>query len=73
MKPHEFHRMQTELLAERQTMRYSCPICQHTVEDGPAGLSIIHKGDPAVAHRAGALDVAHLEFERDPQDKPVLH
>ena len=73
MKTHEFHRMDTELLVERQTMRYSCRICQRTVEDGPDGITIVHKGDPTVAHRGGSLDITHEEFEQDPQDKPVWH
>ncbi len=73
MKQYEFHRMDNELLPERQTMRYSCRICHRTVEDGPEGVTIIHKGDPTVAHRGGSLDIAHDEFEQDLQAKPRLH
>ncbi len=69
----EVHRMDTELISDRQTMRYSCPICQRCVEDGPEGITIVHKGDSTVAHRGGALEVSHDVFEQDLQGKPVLH
>lgn len=68
-----FHTMDTELITDRQTMRYSCPICQRCIEDGPEGITIVHHGDATVAHRGGALTVSNDDFEQDPPTRPVLH
>jgi hypothetical protein len=67
------HHMDTELITDRQTMRYTCAQCHRCVEDGPEGLRLIHKGDVSVAHSGGQFAIAHLEFEPVPQERPTLH
>jgi hypothetical protein len=51
----ELHVMRAELIEERATMRYSCPLCDRCVEDGPDGLVVVHRGDAAASHRGGSL------------------
>jgi hypothetical protein len=69
----QVHHMDAELVHDRQTMRYRCTVCAWCVEDGPEGVTVVHKGDPTVAHRGGQLEVVTDEVEQDPQAKPLLH
>lgn len=69
----EVHTMDTELITDRRTMRYSCPVCHRCVEDGPEGITVVHQGDLSVPHRGGSLHVANDEFEQEPPHRPVLH
>jgi|APTNR8051073442_1049403.scaffolds.fasta_scaffold145238_1 hypothetical protein len=73
----EFHLMQAELSEDRATMRYSCPICDRCVEDGPEGLTILHRGDPAALHRGGTLRGFEYAVEQAvaqaPAAAPRLH
>jgi hypothetical protein len=68
-----FHRMDTELIAERRTVRYTCPTCQRCVEDGPDGLRVLHKGDLSVGHRGGSLDIEQDEPAAVVETPPTLH
>lgn len=70
----ETHVMTTELFAERRTMRYSCPLCQRCMEDGPEGLRIIQKGDPTARHVGGVLAASlRREIEQAVPEKRILH
>ena len=73
MNLREFHPMNTLFIEDRQTMRYTCPVCQRCVEDGVEGLTVVHKGDPTASHRGGALAPTQHEVEQNPPIKPVLH
>jgi hypothetical protein len=68
MTPAAVHPMTVERIADRQTTRYTCPVCQRCVEDGPDGLTILFRGDPAASHRAGvfALEIEELEAAAAP-------
>ena len=68
-----FHRMDTELIAERHTMRYTCPTCQRCVEDGPEGTRVLHRGDLSVGHRGGSFDLEHDEPTAMIEPRPILH
>lgn len=57
------HTMDTELIEDRATMRYSCPVCQRCVEDSPEGLVVLHRGDAAASHRGGPLMEVQQEVE----------
>ena len=37
MNLREFHPMNTLFIEDRQTMRYTCPVCQRCLEDGVEG------------------------------------
>jgi hypothetical protein len=69
----ELHVMNTVFIKDRQTMRYTCPVCQRCVEDGTDGITIIHKGDPSASHRGGSIALVQQEVEQPPKAKPVLH
>jgi hypothetical protein len=69
----EVHVLQTELIADRQTVRYSCPVCHRCLEDGPEGITIIHKGEQQVRHRGGGISTLQSEVGQEPPSKPVLH
>jgi hypothetical protein len=69
----EHHVMTAELIADRQTMRYTCPVCQRCLEDGPEGLTMISKGDPLAVHRSGRLRPMSPEVEQDLQATTLLH
>jgi hypothetical protein len=73
MSQREFHVMNTELIEDRQTMRYTCPVCQRCLEDGPEGITLIHKGDQSASHSGGSLGPAHCEVEQARPAQPVLH
>jgi hypothetical protein len=63
MNLHAIHLMDTELIEDRATVRYSCPVCERCVEDGPEGLVVLHRGDAAASHRGGRLSEVHQEVE----------
>lgn len=71
------HLMDTELIEDRATMRYSCPVCDRCVEDGPEGLVVLHRGDAAASHRGGTLAEVQQEVEpvtpAAPATSRVLH
>lgn len=67
------HTMKTELITERQTMRYTCPVCQRCMEDRPEGLVLLNKGDQHARHVAGVFSTIEMEIEQAPPVKPVLH
>lgn len=67
------HFMTTELIADRRTVRYSCPVCDRCVEDGPEGLTVLHRGDPQARHRGGSITMTQHEVTQDPPAMPVLH
>ena len=67
----EHHVMTADLIEDRQTMRYTCPVCQRCMEDGPEGLAVIHKGDPSASHRGGSLS-SSMQQEVE-QDLPPSH
>jgi hypothetical protein len=69
----ELHVMTVELIADRQTVRYSCPICHRCLEDGPDGIIIIHKGDQEARHRGGNIATLGADIEQDRPRSPVLH
>jgi len=70
----EFHVMNAELIQERQTMRYTCPVCQRCMEDGPEGIQLIQAGDRTAAHRAGSMAPVVEAVEQDPPPPPrTLH
>jgi hypothetical protein len=69
----EFHVMSTVFIEDRQTMRYTCPVCQRCVEDGADGITMIHKGDLTASHRGGSISLAQQEVEQAPKPKPILH
>jgi hypothetical protein len=69
MSHREFHVMNAVLIEDRQTMRYTCQVCQRCLEDGPE----IHKGDQSASHRGGSLGPAHYEVEQEPPVQPRLH
>jgi hypothetical protein len=69
----EFHLMQPVLNEDRATMRYSCPICDRCVEDGPEGITIVHKGDQSAVHRGGSLRSIDHSMEQVSQPVPRLH
>lgn len=78
MSTTRWHRMDVELIAERATTRYSCPICHRCIEDGADGLRIVHRGDTSVGHRGGDITVEHEDDQphsgpaaSDPP--PLLH
>jgi hypothetical protein len=74
MDQREIHVMSAELIEERRTMRYTCPICQRCLEDGPDGITIIHRGDRSAAHRAGRMVPNQVELEQEPdRGPPALH
>lgn len=60
----EQHVLTVELIEDRQTMRYSCPTCHRCFEDGPEGLTVIHRGDPSAAHRGGSMAAVEHEVEQ---------
>lgn len=67
----ELHIMQCALLEDGQTMRYTCPLCRRCLDDGPAGLTLVHRGDQSALHRAGALAPGVQSLESVPP--PTLH
>jgi hypothetical protein len=70
----EFHVMDAVLIEDRQTMRYTCPVCQRCVEDGPEGVAMIHGGDRAASHRGGSITTMQPEVEQEVgAAKPALH
>ncbi len=74
MGAQELHIMTAQLLADRQTMRYTCPVCQRCLEDGPNGLNVLHRGDQTVRHQSGTVvpNVQRVEpAEQTPP--PTLH
>jgi hypothetical protein len=73
MAPAAFHLMVTELITDRQTVRYSCPTCQRCVEDGPEGFMVLHRGDQNARHRGGSISMLHPETEQQSAKKHVLH
>lgn len=73
MSHREVHVMQAVLIEDRQTMRYTCPVCQRCVEDGPEGITVIHKGDQMASHRGGSLVPSDCEITQDLSARPVLH
>ena len=73
MSQREFHVMNAVLVEDRQTMRYTCPVCQRCLEDGPDGMTMIHKGDQSASHRGGSLGPAQCEVEQDAPAQPLLH
>jgi hypothetical protein len=73
MSPREFHVMNAELIEDRQTMRYTCPVCRRCLEDGPEGFTMVHQGDQSASHRGGSLVPAQCEVEQDAPARPVLH
>jgi hypothetical protein len=76
MIPAAVHPMTVERFADRQTTRYTCPVCQRCVEDGPDGLTILFRGDPQASHRGGvfALEVEDFDAPAGPGNRrDVLH
>ena len=77
MSHREFHVMNAELIEDRQTMRYTCPVCQRCLEDGPEGITTIHKGDQLAAHRGGSISSIQQDVEQEreqrPREQPRLH
>lgn len=71
MSQREYHVMDVVLIEDRQTTRYTCPICQRCLEDGPEGIAMVHKGDQSALHRGGSLVLSDQEVEQAPQ--PSLH
>lgn len=69
----EFHVMQAVLIEERATTRYSCLMCERCVEDGPDGLTIVHRGDQRAMHRGGSLTGIAQTVDQPAQGKPQLH
>lgn len=61
---HEHHVLTVELIEDRQTTRYSCPICQRCLEDGPEGFTVIHRGDPSARHRGGSISAVEHDVEQ---------
>jgi len=65
------HFMQTEMVADQQLVRFSCPICERCVESGPDGLRILVRGDTSVRHQGGSVVMgAEVDAERE---RPTLH
>lgn len=62
----EYHVLTVELIEDRQTTRYSCPICHRCMEDGPEGLTLIHRGDPSASHRGGSITAVEYDVEPAP-------
>jgi len=73
MNPPEVHAMDVELVADRQTVRYTCPVCQRCLEDGPEGLTMIHQGDQSAVHRGGMLAPALFDAEPGADEVRTLH
>ena len=73
MHPSALHFMTTELSTDRRTVRYSCAVCDRCVEDGPEGLTVIHKGDSQARHRGGSIGLQQPEVSQDLPTRPVLH
>ncbi|MBL8345879.1 MAG: hypothetical protein JNN03_10590 [Rubrivivax sp.] len=68
------HVMHATLDEERDTMRYTCGICDRCVEDGPQGLRILRRGDQEAFHQGGSLTGVALEVEPEPPaPAPLLH
>jgi hypothetical protein len=57
MTPENVHTMEVERLQDQQTTRYTCPVCQRCVEDGPDGLRVLFRGDVDARHRGGRFRV----------------
>ncbi|MEY8879182.1 MAG: hypothetical protein AB9M60_21910 [Leptothrix sp. (in: b-proteobacteria)] len=72
MSPNEHHTLHIELIAERQTVRYHCAICERCVEDGPDGLRVLVRGDPLASHSGGSFEM-HAEVEQPSAPPPMLH
>ncbi|MBK6852918.1 MAG: hypothetical protein IPG93_15135 [Burkholderiales bacterium] len=73
MGPTEIHVMTAELIADRRTVRFSCPICHRCIEDGPEGITFIHRGDTSVRHQGGSMSTIDSAVEQDTPDRPVMH
>ena len=79
MSHREFHVMAVELIADRQVTRYTCPTCQRCLEDGPEGITLLHKGDQEASHRGGSLVGLQQDVEQDavvarhPAEPRTLH
>jgi hypothetical protein len=69
----EFHVMNAELIRERRTMRYTCPVCARCMEDGPEGFQLIQAGDRAAVHRAGAVAPVVESVDQDLPPPRTLH
>lgn len=69
----QHHVMDAELLAERETMRYHCPVCQRCIEDGPDGVRVLHHGDRAATHRGGSLAVDQEDVAAERPSGPTMH
>lgn len=69
----EIHVMTAELIADRHTVRFSCPICHRCIEDGPEGITFIHRGDVSVRHQGGSMSTIDSTVEQAPPERPVMH
>ena len=69
----ESHVMNAVLIEDRQTVRYTCPVCLRCVEDGPDGITTIHKGDPSASHRGGSILQMQHEIHQQAQGMPLPH
>ena len=73
MTTREFHLMTTEVLQDTRTVRYRCSTCGRCVEDGPEGITIVHKGDLTATHRGGVLAASVVDVDQHVQRGPALH
>ena len=71
MRVTAFHPWLVELMADRQTVRYHCPLCGRCMEDRPEGLVLIDRGDETARHGGGSLSDSSCEV--DPIVAPPLH
>lgn len=69
----EFHVMQAVLSEDRATTRYNCPVCDRCVENGPDGITIVHRGNQNAVHRGGSLLGIEHAVEQMPERKTYLH
>lgn len=73
MPGQQHHVMDAELIVERETMRYHCPVCERCVEDGPDGVRVLHRGDRSATHRGGSLTIDHEDIEVERPQGPTWH
>jgi hypothetical protein len=73
MSQGDFHIMTAVLIEERQVMRYTCTVCPRCLEDGPEGITVIHRGDAAAMHRGGRIAPGQGDIEQEPRAPRRLH
>lgn len=73
MPNQDIHFMTAELIVDRRTVRYTCPVCDRCLEDGPDGLILIHRGDQAARHRGGSIQMLDADAVQLASGPPAVH